>query len=202
MVFTSMREAIYFAAISFGIGLIAGVILEQSFVLFVQRENYEHISLILLFIIVSATLIIFQLKETKPSKEEIEWKNAAQYLLVLSKSGVPLYSYNLSSDGKGPKHDELLLGGALVAVSTLIKEIAQNREKLKVVKQEGFSILFEEGEEVLTALLALKELKILRRKMEDFTAKFESFFGEVLKDWSGDTRVFLPTRQLVEEFFT
>lgn len=108
----------------------------------------------------------------------------------------------MSADGKGSKHDELLLGGALVAVSTLIKEIAQNREKLKVIKQEGFSILFEEGNKILTALLTLKELKIRHCKLEDFTLKFDSFFGEVLDEWNGDTRVFLPTKQLVEEYFS
>ena len=61
--------------------------------------------------------------------------------------------------------------------------------------------MLEDGQEVMIAIMATEELKIIRKKMQDFVEEFEAFFGELIQEWIGDTRVFLPTKQLVSKHF-
>jgi hypothetical protein len=98
--------------------------------------------------------------------------------------------------------DENLLGGALSAISSLLKEISTSKKPLKVIKQEGFTILIEEGEEIIVALFIVKELKkVIRRKMQDFIIEFQDFFEELINLEGVDQQVFLPARKLVEKYF-
>ncbi|MFX0091971.1 MAG: hypothetical protein ACFFBD_09430 [Candidatus Hodarchaeota archaeon] len=54
--------------------------------------------------------------------------------------------------------------------------------------------MLEEGPHIILALMATEELKTLRNRMLDFIVDFETLFVELLSDWRGDTRVFVPTR--------
>lgn len=91
--------------------------------------------------------------------------------------------------------DESLIGGVLVAISSLLQEMAQNQNPLKMVKQEGFSILIEENPSVLVAVITLKELKIIRQKMEDFLEEFQGFFGELIEEGVKDLMVFSSVKK-------
>ncbi|TXT67265.1 MAG: membrane protein of unknown function [Promethearchaeota archaeon] len=188
----------FFMALGLLSGLLLGEVLKP---LYLSQPAY--LTVVLLFIFILTTAIIFQIEETLPSKEEQEWKNAIQYLYVIQKSGVPIYTEPLVQTlGKKRENDETLISGALTAVSSLMQEIAENKDPLKLIKQEGFSIIIEEGNKVFVAVISLKDLKSIRAKIKAFLEKFEEFFEELLDHEVCDTLAFSPTKKLVEEFFS
>ncbi|TXT54645.1 MAG: membrane protein of unknown function [Candidatus Thorarchaeota archaeon] len=185
----------------FGIGMVAGVITDLALYPLITVSP-AYLPLVLIFALFTATIIVLQLKETLPSKEELEWKRKVEHLLVLSQGGIPMYSERLSStpvSTEGP--DEMLVGGALTGITELVKEISQRAGKLKVIQQEGYSIILEEGREVIVAVMALEELDIIREKTQDFLEDFQRFFSELIGDWSGDPKIFSPAKELVANHF-
>ncbi|MFW9998144.1 MAG: hypothetical protein ACFFD4_39245, partial [Candidatus Odinarchaeota archaeon] len=72
---------------------------------------------------------------------------------------------------------------------------------LKVIRQENYCVMLEEGKHVMLAVLSTEELRAIRCRMVDFVDEFESFFAELLDRYGTDTKVFLPTRKLVEKHF-
>jgi hypothetical protein len=163
-----------------------------------------NLVILFLFLAFALLLVLNKMKEPLPSKEERGWKNAMQFLYVLKKeSGIPLYSFNLTNlSGQlvnTPNED--LLGGALVAVSSLLKEIVKNDNPLKTIQQVGYSITLEEGKWVVVAIFTLKDLKVIREKARKFLVEFESRFGELLAQDYAETTIFSPASMLVEKYF-
>jgi len=138
---SSVRDRINLFTIFISIGMISGVVLEEMFF-----QNITIFSVILIFILFTTTSVVFQLKETLMSKEDINWRDSIQHIIILSKGGSPLYS-QVMGDKVAIQNapDELLIGGALIAISSLTKEISYDNSDLKVIKQEGYTILLEGG---------------------------------------------------------
>lgn len=179
-------------------GVVLGEMLQDVIIL-----NPAYLTVLLLFILMIASLSISQLKETLPSKDELEWKDAVQYLYVLLRSGIPIYSQNLCElQDRNYCIDDSLLGGALVAVSSLLQEVSQNKKPLKLIKQEGFSILIEESEKIIVAVITMKDLKVIRQKLQEFLEEFQSFFRELIDEWPLDLRIFSPAKRIAEKHFS
>ena len=90
----------------------------------------------------------------------------------------------------------------MVAITTVLKEIAQDEKPIELVKKEGFSIMIEEGKKVTVALIALQELGILRKKLRDFTEEFEFMFSDLLSYHRiAEINVFSPAWILVQKYF-
>ncbi len=142
------------------------------------------------------------IEEERRVAEESEWKSSIQYLYIILKSGLTIYTHDLSELQQNKQFiDEDYLGGALSAIDSLLKEIASNKEPLKVIKQERFRILLEEGEKVYVAVIALKEFRIIRRKMKEFLKEFQEFFKEFLEKGVSDAEAFNPAKILVSKHF-
>ncbi len=185
----------------FGVGMTVGAATD-IFLYSLITSSPAYLPLVLVFALFTATIIVLQLKETLPSRGELEWKHKIEHLLVLSKGGLPLYSERLSkSPAPETTADEMLVGGALTGITELVKEISQRAGKLKVIQQEGYCILLEEGREVIVAVMALEELGIIRSKTQDFLEEFQRFFGELVTEWEGNPKVFSPTKEIVKEYF-
>jgi hypothetical protein len=185
----------------FGFGMIIGVVTDSA----LQQlliDNPVMLPFVLVFALFTATIVVLQLRETLPSQEELAWKKKIEQLLVVSKGGLPLYTQRLGksvSDESGP--DEMLVSGAISGITELVREISRSASKLKVIQQEGYCILLEEGKECIVAVMALEELNAIRSRMIDFLEDFESFYGTLISEWEGDTRLFAPTKQLVTRHF-
>ncbi|MFX0098272.1 MAG: hypothetical protein ACFFCS_01750 [Candidatus Hodarchaeota archaeon] len=132
--------------------------------------------------------------------EEEDWRNSVQYLYVIRKSGIVLYNQSMKvfpeeSDGV---HEDLL-GSALSGISALVKEIVNNPEPIEVIKQQGYSILIEEGDDVFVVMFSLKDYAIIRKKLKAFLEEFEYFFEDVMDD--NNVRVFIPTKKILAKHF-
>jgi hypothetical protein len=157
----------------------------------------------MLLILILATIIVFQLKETLPSKEELEWKDSIQYLYIIRKSGVPIFTYNFSEKRESEERlRDTLLSGILTAISTASRQIAREESPLKQVEHANFTIILEEGEEIFIALVSKKDLNILRTKLYDFLDDFHQMFNELLKTETNDILVFSPAKSLVQKYFS
>ena len=161
------------------------------------------LSLVLVFAILMLFLATAQLKETLPTKDEIEWKRAIQYIFILNKdSGIPLYTQNLTGLATNESiPDESLIGGALIAVSQLLKEISRQDKALKTVQQEGFQIMIEEGKFVLAAIITLKELKQIRERAVQLVNEFEDLFEDILPNPTIDVNMFIPAKKIIQRIF-
>ncbi len=125
-----------------------------------------------------------EITDSDLAKKEAKWRSTIQYLYVIDLSGLLLYEEDLhqASDDIGKTKNGAILSGALVAISGLLREITQNTNPLKVISQEGFCILIEEGHHSLVALIATEELKTTRQKMQEFVKEFERKFGTKVRD--------------------
>ncbi len=147
-----------------------------------------------------------EMTEIKPPKREPDWRSTVQYLYVIDQSGLLLYEQDMhqTDNDIGKSRDSAILGGALIAISSLLKEIALNTNPLKVISQEGFCILIEEGQHVLVALVTTEELQTSRQKLQEFLAEFErKFEGKIQNNINkGDIRqAFKTAGTLAKRFF-
>ncbi len=197
-----LRDNGYIFIALLGLGCVGGVVLGEVLRQVIKIDP-AYLTILLLFVFVVASFSISQVKETLPSRDELEWKGAIQYVYVLLRSGVPIYTQDLCEIQEGNYCvDDALLGGALVAVSSLLQEAARNKNPLKVVKQEGFTIIIEESPKILVAVISLKELNVIRQKAQAFLEEFQEFFGELLVGGPFDLRVFSPAKKLTEKHFS
>ncbi|MFW9991424.1 MAG: MFS transporter [Candidatus Odinarchaeota archaeon] len=180
-----------------GFGTFSGVVFDEALKSLIIDQPFMF-PVVMIFAYFTATIVVFQLKEPLLSKTELEWRRKIEHVLVLSKSGLPIYSQSLQQQEL--EADAILAGGALIGISALTNEITR-ASHLKVIKQEKYCIMLEEGSTIIVAVMVTEELKTIRNRLIDFVADFESFFEDFLVDWTGDTRVFAPTRKLIEKHF-
>jgi len=155
-------------------GVLLGWVLES---LYLAEPIY--ITVVLLFLFLIATIITSQIKEPLPDKEELEWKNSIQRIVIMYNSGVPIYSQDTKRSD----------------------EIVHSQKSLKVIKREGLSILIEEYQNVFMVVFTTKELSKIRQKMQVFLEEFGDFFEDALKNEIIDQAFFSPAKKLVQKHF-
>ncbi len=131
--------------------------------------------------------------------DDSDWRQSLLHINVVQKSGMSLYSQELRSETLNI--DDYLLGGILTAVSYLLKELSSQKKPLKLIEQEEFSILIEEGENIFVVVIALQEHPIVRQKMKAFLNDFQNVFKDNIKDKVPKPRLFLPAQNLVSKHF-
>jgi MFS family permease len=197
--YLNLQQGVVFVV--FGIGAVAGVITDtllEGLIL----SNPMYLPMVLIFAFLTATIAVLQVPETLPSSDELEWRNKVEHLLVLSIGGLPIYSERLSktpAPSMGP--DEMLVGGALSGISELVREISRSAADLKVIQQEGYCILLEDGGTFIVAVMAFEELEAIRTRMQDFRDDFKRIYGSLVEEWAGNPSVFSPVKELVERHF-
>ena len=127
-----------------------------------------------------------------------KWRGKLEHVLVLTKSGLPLYSRSFHE--KELKADVVLAGGALVGISFLSSEITQ-ASRVKVIKQENYCIMLEEGDYIVLAVMIRTEVKSLRKRMMRFISEFEATNEELLKAELNDSEEFPSAESLVDKHF-
>lgn len=196
-----IQDSISLGYFIMSLGMSSGAILGNIF-----REAYidepMYLSVLLLFFMLIVSIVIAEIDETLPNKEELEWKSSLQYISIMYRSGVGIYSQQLNPDIFTKDDDkQFFLGGALVAVSSIVDEIAEKYRSLRVIQKEGFSILIEESDNLILAVFTTRELKIIRKKMKIFMEEFQSFFKELIDLNITNLTSFLPTKRLVQKHF-
>ena len=182
-----------------GIGMSLGIVFDY---LLIQVVNFGENSIIFLFSQVLVYLlmpyIIFQIPETLPSKEELRWQQSVELLLVISDSGLPLYSKVLRK--KKFQADLSLTSGVLSGVMSITEAIT-SRSSLKTITQKDYCIMLEQGKYATLAVMTEYELTTLRNQMIEFLKEFEEQYEKVLVAWNGDNNLFSSVYRLVIKYF-
>lgn len=79
--------------------------------------------------------------------------------------------------------------------------MVQTTESLQLIDYQNVKIMLDQKENISFVLVLKKESTFLRYKLNLFADEFKKFFDETLKEWSGDTQLFNPTKALIEKNF-
>lgn len=126
-----------------------------------------------------------------------------QYILILTKEGVPLFSKSMSE----VPIDETLVSGFLSAISSFGVEIGGKMEAgnggfLEELAYQQFKIILSEGKFARTALLLLKRpSQRIKGKLKEFNGKFEEKFRSELERFTGRIFEEMTVLSIVEEVF-
>ena len=112
-----------------------------------------------------------------------EIRATPRMLLIISDSGLPLYSHHFS--GNVPDLDETLISGFLGAIISFTEQIGQSnitskksieRGFLQGIRHGNFEILLERSERYILALVADRENYLLRRQLKRLAQELNLLF--------------------------
>ncbi|MHA1237149.1 MAG: hypothetical protein ACTSQ9_05775, partial [Candidatus Hodarchaeales archaeon] len=115
-------------------------------------------------------------------------------LLVKIPDGIPI-----ASKIELFQSDEVLISGFFTAISSVSKELDEDRTDLKSVRRGDREILIEDG--VFTRIIALvdRDQIRIRQAMQSLLRKFEVNHSKELASWIGDLSAIPEKAQLVDE---
>jgi hypothetical protein len=151
-------------------------------------------------------IVIFLVLERLPVFMEVNWKeNLLQLLVIHKKSGIAIFhekfTDEINSKNSNPGSDEELVAGGIVGITTLLKEISQSAENIKLFDHGDVKILCEYGSNTLVVLYVKEDYHIYRDKIIHLRKTIEEFFGTVLESWNGDISYFDPLNAIVKNEF-
>jgi len=118
-----------------------------------------------------------------PTEPYQEIRATPRMLLIISDSGLPLYSHHFSSNT--PDLDETLISGFLGAIISFTEQISQSnitskksieRGFLQGIRHGNFEILLERSERYILALVADRENYLLRRQLRRLAEELNLLF--------------------------
>ncbi|MEX2683588.1 MAG: hypothetical protein Q6373_018575 [Candidatus Sigynarchaeota archaeon] len=134
-----------------------------------------------------------------PSWREIEWRSALKSLFVIYKGGSCIFQHDFSGREESTSTN-LMMGGVVEMVKSVLDQVLLPGS-VKVFDFKDKKMVLEQGKNVSVAVIADSVSDSLVYMIHDFVSRFEVYFGSVLRDWSGDTSVFEPTRVIVKWLF-
>ena len=153
-------------------------------------------------------IALFGVLQQLPIFMEVNWQqNIVQLFIIHKTSGLSIFHQKFATSevqdeaGKRDDNDALVAGG-FIGITTLLKEISQSTETLKLFDHGDVKILCEYGESLLIILYAKEEMHIYWDKLAHLRVAIEELFGETLKSWAGgDLGYFDPLKVLVKNEF-
>jgi hypothetical protein len=131
--------------------------------------------------------------------------NLSRFLVLHRGSGIAVFD-PFAERGM----DAALFGGFLQAISAFAVDVARTTEDeelplvspLHEISYEGFRILIHDGRFVRTALVFKGQpSEKLKKKMEEFTTRFEAKYFKELGEWCCEPEAFQDATSLLEEIF-
>jgi len=127
-----------------------------------------------------------------------------QYILILTKSGLSVFSRSFTS----VPIEETLISGFLTAISSFGAEIGGKIKKsdstekgLEQLSYKQFKIIVNDAAIVRTALLLLKDASpTLKDRLRRFNLRFQEEYMDVLQNFSGEIPDEGPILRMVEQF--
>jgi len=94
-----------------------------------------------------------------------------------------------------------LVSGFLTALKDFSVEFSKGSGELKVIDMQVFYLMlvFKEGVLVTAAADKNDDSKITHRALSDIIDKFTAVYGENIKTWKGDVRIFKDFHEIIDE---
>lgn len=100
-------------------------------------------------------------------------------LIVVNNAGLPVYSYNFLKSSK--QIDESLVSGGVSAVSSMLGEVL-GASGIQSISFESHKMMIRTYPKFNAILFAERESSFLRGALADFSAQFNTYYGEEVKD--------------------
>jgi MFS family permease len=168
---------------SLGLGFVIGFIISYWGYLFLFPEFLGINIFILIGLAVFASLPLFWTSDSFPPLEF--------FLLLVIKSGIPLFHYNFEKD-KELKVDLPLISGALSAVGSFMHEATGEKDAhLSLVRHGTHFIISDENEMGLVAtMFSNKNDPELQKLLKKFLILFQIKYRNEIQNWDGNLNVF------------
>ncbi|MHC1590770.1 MAG: hypothetical protein ACXQS8_01675 [Candidatus Helarchaeales archaeon] len=95
-----------------------------------------------------------------------------------------------------------LVSSGLTGLGMLIKEITKKETQVKIIEQEGMTILLEHGNYISGALISEENRISLRKKLRELIEKTEQVYKDQLAEFSGNISQFEDLRNLITKIFS
>ena len=135
---------------------------------------------------------------TIPSFTEFDWYKKVRHLYILNSQGLCLFQQPFR---KGSLADEDLLGGSLIAIQSLMKEMIQTERSLQVIDHGDAKIIFEHSRHAVGIIVADEDLYIVHLKLQQLLHEFQVLFGPTMQAWTGNLDIFKPLQPFVNKIF-
>ncbi len=137
---------------------------------------------------------------------EVNWKESLIRIYIIHRhAGIPIFHKRFREqneiDEDRPAMDEELVAGGMLGIATMLKEISQSSEDLKIIDHGDQKILLDYGDYFFIALNVQVEMKIYWDKMEQLKSIVAKYYNKFLVEWSGDMDVFSPIENIINEIF-
>ncbi|MBD3227292.1 MAG: hypothetical protein GF329_03815 [Candidatus Lokiarchaeota archaeon] len=183
---------------SVGLGGALGFIVGLSFTI---PALFSYIDLLVIFAIILICIIslvpFISMKDSLPPAEEMDWSSKIIGVYIINNSGIVMVEFPFTEE----KIDANLFSGGISGISTILQEMVDSKEKLRVIDHEDKKLLFEYSESFFSVLLAREDLKILRSKLKTLTNEIERIYFEIIGDWNGNLEVLKPIETMIKNQF-
>lgn len=124
-------------------------------------------------------------------------RSTVQKAIILTKTGLPLFSHNFETD---KKMDSSLLAGVITAIKTSLESMITSGTMLESMQFENSVLSFINGEHAVLIILSDDKLSSnLRVISKIFMQKFEDKHADAFKRDDLELNQFAGTKQLLEE---
>ncbi len=149
-------------------------------------------------IILLAAILMGYGFHTIPSFTEFDWDKKIRHLYILNPNGLCLFQHSFKMQSIT---DEDLLGGSLIAIQSLMKEMIQSDKFLQVIDHGDAKIIFDRNPYAIGIIIADEDLYVLHFKLKRLLKEFDLLFGPIMTDWAGNLDIFKTFCSSVNKIF-
>ena len=135
----------------------------------------------------------------KEESEKSWWEKIQRLYLFTVDKGIVIHDQTFKSL---VANEPNFVSGGFLGLSALIQEITQKKSQVKIIEQEGISIILESGKYLTGALIAEENLRTLRNKLIEFIREIETFYEEELEEKEINTSLFTKVEKFTHKIFT
>jgi len=128
---------------------------------------------------------------------ERNWEKSLLYIFGLTREGMSLFGKTFRIDLQDPA----LISGMIAAITNFAMETMKSKRALRVIDHEDKKVILSHGPNYIIALMAEKDLGIIRTRLDQFATEFGQQFGHKIKNWKGETKAFKGVDILIEKYF-
>ncbi len=126
-------------------------------------------------------------------------KTEADWLLIIHKTGLPLYYYSISDQ---MPQNLTLAAGMLSSIDTIFSSLLSDGAKLASVGYKDKQLIFHHKDDFSVLLLSKSVDKVLNIALQHFGDRFERLYHPKLKSSLVESNDYIPTDGLILEIFT
>lgn len=162
-----------------------------------QSNALPLVILILIGFLIAAAIATPAAFVIRRQLQQRNWEKSCRNLFVFAKSGVSVYFHTFGIEIQDPT----LISAMITALTSFIQEATGSKKLLRTIDQEDKKILLFHGDYTIHALIAEKNLPIIRKNLEKFGRDFEKTFQSKLMNWDGNVGIFKGTEKIIDKYF-